>query len=60
MINATEAALDEAGTRAAERLNTVDGADLQARVRAVQDQSLEQLGSFARSLQALMNGIQKR
>jgi DNA-binding protein YbaB len=60
VIKATEEALEEARTGAAERLNDIDGANLEARVHAVQDQSVEQLGSFTRTLQALMNSIQKR
>ncbi|MBC6457982.1 YbaB/EbfC family nucleoid-associated protein [Actinomadura sp. HBU206391] len=59
VLIAANAGLEQARLEAAERMRGL-GADMSQRVREVQDQSLEQLGGYVRSLNALMSSIQKR
>jgi DNA-binding protein YbaB len=59
VVTAANAALEQARLQAEERMRGL-GEDMSQRVREVQDQSLEQLGAYVRSLSALMNSINKR
>lgn len=59
VVSAANAALEDARARAAERVKAL-GEGVSERVREIQDQSVQQLGSYVRSLAALMNSIEKR
>ncbi|WP_067793358.1 YbaB/EbfC family nucleoid-associated protein [Actinomadura formosensis] len=60
IVTTANEALDSARADAAQRSKAAADPDLQERVRAVQDQSIEQLRSLMGSLTALMSSIQKR
>jgi DNA-binding protein YbaB len=60
LAGAANEALEKARALAAERLATVANGDLREQVRALQDQSIEQMGAMTGSLTALMNSIRKR
>lgn len=60
IVTTANEALGSARADATQRSKAAAGPDLQERVRAMQDQSIEQLRSLTGSLTALMSGIQKR